>query len=67
MKFGIINMAGSILKDARTEQVQSRHQEVSKQRIGNFKRETKIKTRTKGQGRKCQKNTKISIVTNLSP
>ena len=67
MKFGIINKAGSILKDLRTEQVQSRDQEVSKQRIGNFKRETKIKTHTKGQERKCQKNTKISIVTNLSP
>jgi hypothetical protein len=48
MKFGIINKAGSILKDARIEQVQSRDQEVSKQRIGNFKRETKIKTHTKG-------------------
>ena len=35
-------------------------------RIGNFKRETNIKTHTKGQGLKCQKNTKISIVANLS-
>jgi len=67
MKFGIINKAGSILKDLRTEQVQSRDQEVSKQRIVNFKRETKIKTHTKGQGGKCQKSTKISIATNLSP
>jgi hypothetical protein len=67
MKFVIINMAQSILKDAGTEQVQSRDQEISKKRIGNFKRETTIKTNTKGQGRKCQKNTKISIVTNLSP
>jgi hypothetical protein len=66
MKSGIINKTKSILKDARTEQVQPRDQEVSKQRIGNFKREVKIKTHTKGQGRKCQKNTKILIVINLS-
>ena len=32
--------------EAGTEQVQPRDQEVSKKRIGNFKRETNIKTHT---------------------
>jgi hypothetical protein len=38
--------------------VQSRDQEVSKQRIGDFKRETKIKKHTKGQGQKMSKEYK---------
>ena len=58
MKFGIINKAGSILKDARTEQVQPRDQEVSKQRIGNFKRETKNKNTHKGTRTKMSKEYK---------
>ena len=66
MESGQTGFSDHTQNEAGTEQVQPRDQEVSKKRIGNFKRETNIKTHTKGQGLKCQKNTKISIVANLS-
>ena len=66
MRSGQTGFSDHTQNEAGTEKVQPRDQEVSKKRIDNIKRETNIKTHTKGQGLKCQKNTKISIVTNLS-